>query len=186
MTVWSVEVYVLFRNNNTVFVSAINTKNEDVKLHCKSVLAKVSVTVDESEREDRILVLDLGNEIDDLEAHIADKINKYDFDDLNDKETLKFKNLLFEHKNVISVSEYDVGSVRDFEHTINLEKNDPVNTPQWRISESTKEIIELHVSKMLKAGIIELLSSLWCSPVIMVKKKHILAILIMHLCEDLR
>ena len=54
-----------------------------------------------------------------------------------------------------------------------MNKNAPIHTPQWRIPQSTKDIIEEHVAKMLKLGIISPQSSPWCSPVVLVKKKPV-------------
>nr|XP_027228496.1 uncharacterized protein LOC113820359 [Penaeus vannamei] len=68
-------------------------------------------------------------------------------------------------------NKHTVGTVPGIEHRIHTDANVPVCVRQWRLPQSTKEIIKQECKTMLQQGVIEPSTSPWSSPVVLVKKK---------------
>jgi len=66
---------------------------------------------------------------------------------------------------------HSVGTVPGIEHRIHTDTNVPVCVRQWRLPQSTKEIIKQECKTMIQQGVIEPSVSPWLSPVVLVKKK---------------
>ena len=90
-----------------------------------------------------------------------------DTEGLHRTEKRKLEALLREFTDVLSVSDDDLGRTTIVKH-----QNDaaPVHQPQRRLSFHQREVVQQHVDKMLKNGIIEPSKGPWSSPVVLVKK----------------
>ena len=116
---------------------------------------------------DEVLAVTKSN---DDSAAFNELISSLDLDHLTASEKFEITNLLHNHKKAISINK-EIGRVNICPHKIDTQNNAPVNTPQWRIPNRAKQLIEEHVQEMLKEGIVEPCRSPWNSPVLLVKKK---------------
>ena len=71
----------------------------------------------------------------------------------------------------LSVHDDDLGRTTIVKHQIDVGDATPVRQPPRRIPFHQREVVQQHVDKMLKNGIIELSKGPWSSPVVLVKKK---------------
>ena len=97
-------------------------------------------------------------------------INDIDLKHLNKNEKNKIINLLYKHRNAIAVNE-ELGRANFYEHEIYIDKNQPpICSPQYRVPYGARQIIDDHVQKLIRQGVVETSHSPWSSPVILVKK----------------
>ena len=68
------------------------------------------------------------------------------------------------------LKEGPVGRTQFVKHSITTE-GPPVRQPVRRVSQALKEVINTEMTKMLEHGVVKPSSSLWSSPVVLVKKK---------------
>jgi len=101
---------------------------------------------------------------------LALQIDNIDTTHLEEKTAAQLKELLWKYRAAMAASDTDIGHVKGVKHTIRVTDETPICVPQWRLPHSTKKIVEEHVAKMLKAGVIEPSKSAWSAPVVMVKK----------------
>ena len=90
---------------------------------------------------------------------------------ISDEEKHELKKLLEKYSDVFSTSEYDLGSARYVEHSIDTEAARPCREPWRRQPRDMQEAIDKQVAAMEQAGIIEPSASPWGSNIVMVKKK---------------
>ena len=117
----------------------------------------------------------VDKELNSVNGNINDKefkqaINDLDLKHLNKKERNKIINLLSKHRNAIAINE-ELGRSNFYEHEIYIDKNEPpICTPQYRVPYGARQIIDDHVQKLLRQGVVEHSHSPWSSPVILVRK----------------
>ncbi len=90
---------------------------------------------------------------------------------LSDTENAQLLSVLDEYSDIFASSSLDLGHTTLVRHEIDTGTAAPIKQAPYRVSQSEKEIIEKHISDMLDQGIIEVSSSPWSSPVVLVKKK---------------
>ena len=92
-------------------------------------------------------------------------------EDLTSEETEKVRTLLWEHKEIISCGEGDIGHTTLLHHTIDTGNAQPIRQrARWLPYHQQKEVCEL-LNDMLSRGIIEPSQSPWASPIVLVKKR---------------
>ena len=92
-------------------------------------------------------------------------------EDLTSEETEKVRTLLWEHKEIISWGEGDIGHTTLLHHTIDTGNAQPIRQRARRLPyHQQKEVSEL-LNDMLSRGIIEPSQSPWASPIVLVKKR---------------
>ncbi len=79
--------------------------------------------------------------------------------------------LLFEHADVFSTGDADLGHTDMFEHVIDTGNAKPIFQRPYRAEFQKRTIIEREVNKMFSTGLIEPSNSAWSSPVVLVTKK---------------
>ena len=79
--------------------------------------------------------------------------------------------LLAEYADIFATTSLDLGHTSIIEHKIDTGNASPIKQQPYRASHSQKVSIEHHINDMLDQGIIEVSSSPWSSPVVLVKKK---------------
>ena len=148
---------------DNVPVRVLNGTAKPVLVRAESVLVDLDavVTVEESpeQSEMRSSASRLYGLLDRVEAGVKDE----------DRE--KLAALLKQYSDVFSSSEYDLGTARYVEHSIDTENAKPCREPWRRQPQVMQEAIDKQVASMEKAEIIEPSASPWGSNVVMVKKK---------------
>ena len=91
---------------------------------------------------------------------------------LHQTEKRKLETLLREFTDMLSVSDDDLGRTTIVKHQIDVGDVAPVRQPPRRLPFHQREVVQQHVDKMLKNGIIEPSKGPWSSPVVLVKKKN--------------
>ena len=81
------------------------------------------------------------------------------------------KSLIAEYRDIFALKPEELGRTGLVKHHIDTGDNPPIRQRPYRVSESQRGIIEEHVTDMLNRGIIQPNTSLWASPIILVKKK---------------
>ena len=90
---------------------------------------------------------------------------------MTSEETEKVRTLLWEHKEIISCGEGDIGHTTLLHHTIDTGNAQPIRQrARWLPYHQQKEVSEL-LNDMLSRGIIEPSQSPWASPIVLVKKR---------------
>ena len=130
----------------------------------------------------------VDKELNSVNGNINDKqfkqaINDLNLKHLNKKERNKIINLLSKHRNAIAIND-ELGRSNFYEHEIYIDKNEsPISSPQYRVLYSARQIIDDHVQKLLRQGVVEHSHSPWSSPVILVRKSSSNEF---HFCIDFR
>jgi len=92
-------------------------------------------------------------------------------DSLPESASLALSDILKDHADVFSQSEYDLGRTNIISHHIDTTDARPVRQPLRRYPPAHLEAISTHVDNMLNQGIIEPASSPWASNIVLVRKK---------------
>ena len=79
--------------------------------------------------------------------------------------------LLCEYKDIFAKSSLDLGRTSLVEHKIDTGGAQPIKQSPYRVSQKQRAEIDNHIANMLDQEIIEVSSSPWSSPVVLVKKK---------------
>ena len=79
--------------------------------------------------------------------------------------------LLEAYADIFASSSLDLGRTNIVQHSIDTGEARPIKQPPYRVSQTQRAEIETHIANMLKQGIIDVSSSPWSSPVVLVKKK---------------
>jgi len=90
---------------------------------------------------------------------------------ISNENLVHLKSLLWEFKDIFSLSEYDIGQTHKVKHSIHTKECKPTYSKQFRLPFSQKQEIQRMTNEMLDNGIIEECSSPWSSPAMLVKKK---------------
>lgn len=93
-------------------------------------------------------------------------------ENLSDQEKNKLKQFLSKNRDVFSTSLKDMGKTDWYKHRIEtIPGAAPVRSAPYRVDPTKKEEIENKVNEFLKDKVIERSTSVWNSPVVLVKKK---------------
>ena len=90
---------------------------------------------------------------------------------LDEHQLSELKSLIAEYRDIFALKPEELGRTGLVKHHIDTGDNPPIRQRPYRVSESQRGIIEEHVTDMLNRGIIQPSTSLWASPIILVKKK---------------
>ena len=90
---------------------------------------------------------------------------------LDERQLSELKSLIAEYRDIFALKPEELGRTGLVKHHIDTGDNPPIRQRPYRVSESQRGIIEEHVTDMLNRGIIQPSTSLWASPIILVKKK---------------
>ena len=90
---------------------------------------------------------------------------------LSSAENQKLETLLIHYADSFAKSSLHLGNISIIQHRIDTGNALPIKQQPYRVSPSQKASIDQHISDMLDQGIIEVSSSPWSSPVLLVKRK---------------
>ena len=90
---------------------------------------------------------------------------------LDDEQRENLKKLLVRNQDAFASSSEDLGNTSIYKHNIDTGTAKPIRQQARRLPIHQRAEAEAEVNKMLKRGIIELSSSPWASPIVLVKKK---------------
>ena len=86
-------------------------------------------------------------------------------------ENTKFKSLLREFADVISVGDGDLGRTWVLRHKINTGDALPIHQQACRLPLNQRDMVQKMILGMLEQGIIEPADGSWSSPIVLAKKK---------------
>ena len=108
--------------------------------------------------------------VDNNDKEFKQALKELNLKHLNKNERNKIINLLFKHRKAIAIDE-ELGRANFYEHEIYIDKSEPpISSPAYRVPYAARQIIDDHVQKLLRQGVVEQSHSPWSSPVILVKK----------------
>ena len=84
----------------------------------------------------------------------------------------QYIDLLFKHREALSISKTDLGRAKHFFHKIHLKNDDPVYRKQFKIPDAHSDFISQTIDDWLKLGVIRRSSSMYNSPIFCVPKKN--------------
>ena len=102
-----------------------------------------------------------------LSKKIQERINP----SLTPEDKEKMFNSLKQHQECFAKSSRDLGHCKSLTHQINTGTADPIHQQPYPSAFKQRELLHTQVTEMLKDEVIEPSSSLWSSPVILIKKK---------------
>ena len=95
--------------------------------------------------------------------------------ELTSEQREKVRDLLTQHRTILSTGDHDVGHTPLVEHTIDMGDHRPIWQPLRRQPFQHQTYIDEETNRMLEYGIIEPAASLWASNVVLVKKRTALS-----------
>ena len=132
----------------------------------------------ETDAEDLILTVESKPEvasIDSLESDQNDdllaKFQSLPSPALSVHENAQLNDLLTSYEDIFAKSSLDLGRTSIIEHEIDTGDARPIKQSPYRVSQQQRAEIDKHISDMLEQDIIQVSSSPWSSPVVLVKKK---------------
>ena len=84
----------------------------------------------------------------------------------------QYLDLLFKHKEALSVSSTDLGKAKHYFHRIHLKNRNPVYRKQFKIPDAHANFISESIDDWLKLGVVRRSSSMYNSPIFCVPKKN--------------
>lgn len=170
--------------NSRAFMRLANPTNEDIYLSPTGILANVHL-VENSQvyafKEDHETVnlestnvsnVNVGHK---SEQHMPDFIQNFDLEsnkNLSLEQQQKLKNFLTKNKDVFSTSLTTIGKTDIYQHKIETYPDAiPVRSAPYRQDPLKRAETEKQTDEFLKANIIQRSTSVWNSPVVLVKKK---------------
>ena len=90
---------------------------------------------------------------------------------LSEDEIKCLAELLEVYADIFASSSLDLGRTNIVQHSIDTGEARPIKQPPYCVSQTQRAEIERHIANMLKQGILDVSSSPWSSPVVLVKKK---------------
>ncbi|CAG8449115.1 6895_t:CDS:2, partial [Gigaspora rosea] len=155
-------------SDSTVPEDNVPSRNQDVHRVWKKVNSK--------DGYDKGLMCNFHSESDDKESLLHFETYRsspeLDISTLRAKEQELMNEFLFTHQGLFAWSAKDLGRTNLVTHLIYTRKAAPVKQRAYRMSPKEKEFLEREVANMLDAGIISPSSSLWSSPVVLVKQRE--------------
>ena len=106
---------------------------------------------------------------DTVPTHIEDLIERSS-EGWSAKEQAAIKKLLIQYQDVFAKNEFDLGNTHLVEHTIDTGDAKPIAQPPRRVPLAFAEAEKKQIGKMLETGVVRSSTSLWASPVCLVRK----------------
>ena len=161
-------------SDGKVTLRLINPSDSPVLIHKGATIAKF----EETKVTDDIIPLDSDPSVSAMDSHVntASGMTPLKFSclpsrNLSSQENHKLQTLLDQYSDIFAKSTLDLGHTTIVQHGIDTGNAMPIKQQPYRVSHSQKASIEKHINEMLDQGIIEVSSSPWSSPVVLVKKK---------------
>jgi len=139
---------------------------QPVELLNQEMTSSTDVTQTEQQTKRKPLV----NQADDVPDFIEKLVDGVD-DSLPESACIALYEILKDHIDVFSRSEYDLGRTEIITHHIDTGDARPVRQPLRRFPPAHREAISTHVDNMVSQGIVESAASPWASNIVLVKKR---------------
>ena len=161
---------------NYVVVDVLNTTNSDQMLskgtvvgsvHSVSAIIPMMKMVDTSKRRTDV---DVGCIHEGESVPQTDGV-KWDVSHLDEKQREILEKVLWEEKEVFSSSESDIGDIKEFQMSINIEDSVPVTSAYRRIPPHLYQEVRNYVNDLLTNGWIRESFAAYSSPIVCVRKK---------------
>lgn len=160
----------LVENTGKAFMQIINPSNKPIRLNATTPIASASIV-----NEKTIYSLDTPLTISKQNTNSQSK-DPIHFDlqhtSLSDVEKDLLTSFLSKHRAVFATDLHELGEAKTQPHRIDTGDAHPIRQRFYRQSPHVNAEMNRQIEEMLSTGIIEESSSMWQSPVVMVKKKN--------------
>lgn len=160
----------LVENTGKAFMQIINPSNKPIRLNATTPIASASIV-----NEKTIYSLDTPSTISkqNTDSQSKDPIH-FDLQhtSLSDVEKDLLTSFLSKHRAVFATDLHELGEAKTQPHRIDTGDAHPIRQRFYRQSPHVNAEMNRQIEEMLSTGIIEESSSMWQSPVVMVKKKN--------------
>ncbi|KAL6485918.1 hypothetical protein MHYP_G00053100 [Metynnis hypsauchen] len=113
------------------------------------------------------IMLDGGEEHSDCEVQSV--LDKLDISGSVEQQ-VQLRALLAKYSDIFAVEDEDLGYTDQVKHEIHLVDNEPVTQPYRRVPPNQYREVQNHISKQLRKGVIQESSSVYASPIVLVRK----------------
>ena len=86
----------------------------------------------------------------------------------------KYIDILFKHKDDISIGKHHLRQAKNFQHRIHLKENNPVYRKQFKIPDSHHDFLTKEITEWLNLGVVHHSSSMYNSPIFVFQRKMVL------------
>ena len=164
---------VVGRTNNLGSTLVINKGNRHIKLTRNSPLGELHFYPDSSFR-DYHEVFSISSKTTRPELRDVSHVQKIDLTHILELFRLKYQNLLNQYADVFSKHDLDVGHSKTLPHEVRLtDPNRVVSINQYRLPYHLKEVAIDYVDRLLRSGVIRPSTSVFNSPLMLVKKPNV-------------
>lgn len=157
--------------DNKVNIFLVNDTNISVKLPNGICIAAVETVASDCIDSVASLSSTEGN-VNSTESNLDLDLDSLDLAHLSSRRRKTLLQVLSKYKDLFSGDKSTIGNIPDLKHSIVTNNESPLHIRQWRLPQSSKEIIKKTVKEMHNSGVIEPSSSPWMSPVVLVRKKN--------------
>ena len=166
---------IKLRNNGSglkeCFAIVLNTGHETTNLTKNSVIGKFE-GLEQTAFKPTDSVLQI-NENKNVVVTDTSHLQQVKLDHLPMSVKGKYQNLLMEYADIFSKHDLDVGHSQTLPHTVRLtDHNKVVSVNQYQLHYHLKEVAIDYVEKLLKSGVIRQSTSVFNSPLMLVKKPN--------------
>jgi hypothetical protein len=84
----------------------------------------------------------------------------------------QYVDILFKHRQALSISKTDLGRAKNFHHRIHLKDKHPVYSKQFKIPDAHSDFISKSIDDWIKLGVGRRTNSMYNSPIFCVPKKN--------------
>ena len=151
-------------SDRIIYVWVVNDTTRSVRLHNGETLVAL----------EEIYCTQYNNSVASLsdQASNLQLLDNVNISHLSGRQHNSLKKVLAEHIDLFAGDKKTVGNIPGITHSIITGNESPSHVHQWRLPQSTKDIIKKTCKEMYEAGVIEPSSSPWLSPVVLVRKKN--------------
>ena len=183
-------IAIAFRTSQygTCSIYLPNASDDDMQFERGAVLGAVSprdstnvvttteqvavITATAKEQEKQLAPPTSTHSKEQLLAQVKTQIAKSVNVNLPPAERKNYIDMLYQHVDVFSTSQHDIGRTDTVVHDVKVRDREPVYTQQYRLPFEQLQIIRDHVGAWLKSGVVERAHSKYNSPIFCVPKKE--------------
>ena len=157
---------------NEVQVPVLNARSREVTIIQGTLLGKVFTAEMATQSSPRsVCRIQAGESISPAHKEVIQQMVDGLPSEVTSEQREKVRELLIQHRTILSLGDHDVERTHLVEHTIDTGEHRPIRQPLRRQPFQHQDYIDQETNRMLEYGIIEPAASPWASNVVLVTKK---------------